>query len=80
MKQILLVIAVVMGQSVLAEDPDLELNLLATGIREGMEMTIAQDGRVFLAERPGKVKLWHPDRPGELTELIDPAEETNIAE
>lgn len=55
----------------LAADPDLELSLLATGIREGMEMSIARDGRVFLAERPGKVKLWHPDRPGELTELID---------
>ena len=55
----------------LAADPDLELSLLATGIREGMEMSIAQDGRVFVAERPGKVKLWHPDRPGGLTELID---------
>ena len=55
----------------LAADPDLELSILATGIREGMEMSIARDGRVFLAERPGKVKLWHPDRPGELTELID---------
>ena len=55
----------------LAADPDLELSLLATGIREGMEMSIARDGRVFLAERPGKVKLWHPDRPSELTELID---------
>jgi cytochrome c len=55
----------------LAADPDLELSILATGIREGMEMSIAQDGRVFVAERPGKVKLWHPDRPGGLTELID---------
>ena len=55
----------------LAADPDLELSLLATGIREGMEMSLARDGRVFLAERHGKVKLWHPDRTGELTELID---------
>lgn len=52
----------------LAADPDLELSLLATGIREGMEISIARDGRVFLAERPGKVKLWHPDRPGGLTD------------
>ena len=36
-----------------AVDPDLELSLLASGIQEGMEMTIASDGRVFIAERPG---------------------------
>jgi cytochrome c len=55
----------------LAIDPDLELSLLASGIREGMEMTIASDGRVFIAERPGKVKLFSPDKPGQLIELID---------
>ena len=55
----------------LAIDPDLELSLLASGVREGMEMSIASDGRVFIAERPGKVKLFSPDKPGQLIELID---------
>ena len=50
----------------LAIDPELELSLLASGVREGMEMTIASDGRVFIAERPGKVKLFAPDKPGQL--------------
>ena len=54
-----------------ATDPDLELSLLASGIKEGMEMTISSDGRVFIAERPGKVKLFSPDKPGQLIELID---------
>ncbi|MBC8350132.1 MAG: PQQ-dependent sugar dehydrogenase, partial [Verrucomicrobia bacterium] len=54
-----------------AIDPELELSLLASGIREGMEMTVASDGRVFIAERPGKVKLFSPDKPGQLIELID---------
>ena len=54
-----------------AADPELELSLLASGIREGMEMTIASDGRVFIAERPGKVKLFSTDKPGQLIELID---------
>jgi len=52
-------------------DPELELNVLASDIKEGMEMTIATDGRVFLAERPGKVKLFSPDKPGSLAELVD---------
>ena len=55
----------------LATDPELELNLLASGILEGMEMSIASDGRVFIAERPGKVKLFSSDKPGQLIELID---------
>ena len=46
-----------------AVDPDLELSLLASDIKEGMEMTIASDGRVFIAERLGKVKLFYPDKP-----------------
>ena len=55
----------------LAADPNLELSVLATGIREGMEMSIARDGRVFLAERPGKVKRNVRTGLSELTELID---------
>ena len=55
----------------LAIDRELELSLLSSGIREGMEMSIASDGRVFIAERPGKVKLFSPDQPGQLIELVD---------
>ena len=52
-------------------DPALELNILGQDIDSGMEMTIASDGRVFIVERSGKVKLFHPDAPGTLTEILD---------
>ena len=55
----------------LAIDPELELSLLSSGIREGMEMSITSDGRVFIAERSGKVKLFSPEKPGQLIELVD---------
>lgn len=59
------------AQPKLDGDPDLEINILATGIQEGMEIDIDRSGRVFIAERKGKVKLYTPGNPGTLTELID---------
>ena len=41
-------------------DPDLQINILSRSITSGMEMTITNDGRVFIAEREGKVKLYDP--------------------
>ena len=55
----------------LSGDDQLEVNLLAPGISYGMEIAIASDGRVFVVERMGKVKLFHPDKPGILTEILD---------
>ena len=39
-------------------DKSLNINVLSEKVLEGMEMDIANDGRVFLAERQGKVKMW----------------------
>ncbi|MCH2208035.1 MAG: PQQ-dependent sugar dehydrogenase [Lentisphaerales bacterium] len=41
-------------------DPNLEVNILAENIFSGMEISITNDGRVFIAEREGKVKLYDP--------------------
>ena len=41
-------------------DPELEINILAKNIISGMEISITKDGRVFIAEREGKVKLYNP--------------------
>src|SRR5262245_14433011 len=34
---------------------------LADTLKDPMELAIAEDGRVFYAERAGKVKMWKPD-------------------
>ena len=62
-----------LGVCVLAqaeESPLFEVNILAQEINEGMEMAIDKDGRVFVAERKGKVKLYTPETKT-TTELID---------
>ena len=62
-----------LGVCVLAqaeESPLFEVNILAQEINEGMEMAIDKDGRVFVAERKGKVKLYTPATKT-TTELID---------
>ena len=45
-------------------DPSLEIDLLSADLLEPMEMDIATDGRVFIAERGGKVKLHTPGQAG----------------
>jgi glucose/arabinose dehydrogenase/cytochrome c551/c552 len=52
-------------------DENLEVRILAQGISDAMEMTIANDGRIFAIERQGKVKLIDPAKPGEVTTVID---------
>jgi glucose/arabinose dehydrogenase/cytochrome c551/c552 len=52
-------------------DENLEVAILAQGIEDGMEMTIANDGRIFAIERKGKVKLIDPAKPGEVTTIVD---------
>ena len=42
---------------VLADNPDKDPN----GIVDPMELSIAKDGRVFFAERRGKIKYWSPE-------------------
>src|SRR6266508_3831992 len=43
-------------------DSDSELDgKLADTLKDPMELAIAPDGRVFYAERAGKVKMWNPD-------------------
>lgn len=51
-------------------DMNLEINILARNITSGMEMTIANDGRVFIAEREGKVKLYDPST-GDTTTVLE---------
>jgi cytochrome c len=53
-----------------AADP-LEIKILGSGYVQPMEMSIAADGRIFVAERPGKVKLIDPAKPGASATLID---------
>ena len=53
-----------------ADQPVFEVNILAQGINEGMEIAIDKDGRIFVAERKGKVKLYTPET-NTTTELID---------
>ena len=58
------------------EPPALEINILAQGIVEGMEMDIDPEGRVFITESKGKVELYTPGPPGTLSELIDSKSDT----
>lgn len=51
-------------------DPNLDVNVLADQVSSGMEMDISNDGRVFIAERNGKVKLFTPGKKGTDT-IID---------
>lgn len=41
--------------------------VLATGLDEPIQLSVARDGRVFFGERHGGVKVWRPDRPGAQT-------------
>ncbi|MCH2204758.1 MAG: PQQ-dependent sugar dehydrogenase [Lentisphaerales bacterium] len=41
-------------------DPELEVNILGEKLFQAMEMSIASDGRVFVAERNGQVQLYDP--------------------
>lgn len=41
-------------------DENLEVTILAQEINSGMEMSITSDGRIFIAEREGTVKLYDP--------------------
>ena len=41
-------------------DLNFEINILARNISSGMEMSITNDGRIFMAERTGTVKLYDP--------------------
>ena len=40
---------------------DIELQLLATQLADPTNMDIAPDGRVYIAERTGRVKIWSQD-------------------
>src|SRR5262245_60276614 len=43
-------------------DSDREVDgKLTDTLKDPMELAIAQDGRVFYAERAGKIKMWKPD-------------------
>ena len=35
--------------------------VLAKGLNDPMELSVAKDGRVFFVERAGAVKIWKPD-------------------
>ena len=40
---------------------DVDVTTLASGLRDVTNIDIARDGRVFLAERTGRVLVWHQD-------------------
>ena len=48
-----------------AQDPPpddrFDVTLLDKTITQGTRITIAPDGRVFLAERDGRLKIWKPE-------------------
>jgi cytochrome c len=60
MKFIALLFVLILSLPAQDNDPNLEINILAQNIYSGMEMSITNDGRVFIAEREGKVKLYDP--------------------
>lgn len=39
---------------------DLSRTVLLSGLREPIALDVASDGRVFVAERPGDLKVWQP--------------------
>ena len=39
-------------------NPDLEVSILSRDVISGMEMSISSDGRIFIAERDGRVRLY----------------------
>lgn len=43
------------------DDSRFTRSVLATGLNEPVELTVAKDGRVFFVERKGAVKLWDPN-------------------
>jgi cytochrome c len=52
-------------------DENLQINMLSAGLLEAMEMDIDHEGRVFVAERHGKVKLYVPENKGVCHEILD---------
>lgn len=52
-------------------ESELEINILDQGLIEAMEMAIANDGRVFIAERFGKVKVWSRENENKCIEVLD---------
>ena len=63
MKRILQVVicGLVLSANIEAETNQFRKVVLAKGLNDPMELSVANDGRVFFVERAGAVKIWKPD-------------------
>ena len=63
MKRILEVVfgALVFCATIAAETNQFRKVVLAKGLNDPMELSVAKDGRVFFVERAGAVKIWKPE-------------------